>query len=125
MGWRERKERIFYEPVEKCTWTTVHHDDEVKSGRNILLIFTGYIVRACRYVAPIPEFFPTFFPLFSLSLSLSLFRFVRSKREHLYIPIHANAKLCVTQMKRDRKFEARVARHQSMNISSHRYIGGS
>lgn len=72
MGWRGRKERIFYEPVEKCTWTTVHHDDEVKSGRNILLIFTGYIVRACRYVAPIPEFFfPHLFPsVFSLSLSL-------------------------------------------------------
>ena len=100
MGWRERKERIFYEPVEKCTWTTVHHDDEVKSGRNILLIFTGYIVRACRYVAPIPEFFPTFFPLFSLSLSLSLsFRPFKTRA-----PIHAYTRkrevMCHTDEKR-------------------------
>lgn len=41
--------------------TAAHHDDEVKSGRNILLVFTGNIARACRYVAPILPFFPPLF----------------------------------------------------------------
>lgn len=114
MGWRGLKERIFYEPVERYTWTAAHHDDEMKSGPNILLIFTGYIVQACRYVPPISHFF-----LFSF-LFFSFCPF--ETRSH--IPIHTDVRLCVIQAKRDRKFEERVTGYQSMNTSSHGYRHG-
>lgn len=91
MGWRGLKERIFYEPVERYTWSAAHHDDEMKSGPNILLIFTGYIVQACRYVPPISHFF-----LFSFFFFLVLS--IRNALAHTYT--HGREVMCHAGEKR-------------------------
>lgn len=88
MGWRGLKERIFYEPVERYTWPAAHHDDEMKSGPNILLIFTGYIVQASRYVPPISHFFLFSF-FFVLSIRNALARTYTHGRE---VMCHAGEK---------------------------------